>query len=206
MYINITIITILVSIVIATSLIWNYHSDNRRLGDTFLGDGSGALLLTEGGKHNKILSIALKSLSEYNMVSGFRYGGTLNELDQEIARSHKFIYEILDKDHYDGLVKHIVPTAKDTAAEALRKADITIDDISYIGISGFNEKINEEIISGYKCPNVISPLADKGFIGSLGAIEVISSFVNDDKIQAGEKILIIAVGIDVNVEAMVIEK
>ncbi|MBQ6181725.1 MAG: hypothetical protein IJK31_08605 [Ruminococcus sp.] len=192
--------------VIATSLIWSYHSDNRRLGDAFLGDGAGALMLTEGGERNKILSIALKSLSEYNMISGFRYGGTLNEIDQEIARTHKFIYEILDKEHYNGMIEHISEAGKETANNALKKAGLTSSDISYIGICGFNKKINDEIVSDFGCSNVIDPLSDRGYLGSLGVIDVISSFVNDNTVRSGDKILIIAVGIDANVEAMVIEK
>ena len=73
-------------------------------------------------------------------------------------------------------------------------------------ISGFNKTVNKDIVSKFGVKEIIDPLNDKGFLGSLGAIEVLSQFINDDNIKYGKKMLLFTVGIDVNVEALVIQK
>lgn len=193
--------------VISTSLVWESHSDKRRLGGTFLGDGAGAVVMSDQpGERNCVLSIALKSLSQYSLVSGFRYGGTLYDFTSDVVRGNKFVYSIMDQEHYKGIMENIIPTSVEAGRTALEKAKCTVEDISYIGISGFNEAVNRDIVSAFGCKKTIDPLADKGFLGSLGAIEVLSQFINDDSVVCGEKMLLITVGIDVNVEALVIQK
>lgn len=193
--------------VISTSLVWESHSNKRRLGDTFLGDGAGAIVMSDHlSEKNRILSISVKSLSRYSLVSGFKYGGTLYDFTADVVHNNKFVYSILDQECYKGVMENVISVAVEVGKEALEKAGCTVEDISYIGISGFNKTVNKDIVSKFGVKEIIDPLNDKGFLGSLGAIEVLSQFINDDNIKYGKKMLLFTVGIDVNVEALVIQK
>jgi len=191
---------------IVTSLLWEYHSNHRRIGDTFLGDGAGALILKADGTRNRIRSIVTESLSQYNLAAGFKYGGTLNDLNQEVIRSHQFVWDVIDITHYDGLLSKIVSTAVAAGRKALAAANLTASDIAIVGISGFLRDISDEILIEFPCNRVIDPLHDKGYLGSLGAIDLLEHFINDDSIERGETMLAISVGVDVNVEALIIER
>ncbi|MCB5050632.1 hypothetical protein LGW56_08985 [Streptococcus mutans] len=46
----------------------------------------------------------------------------------------------------------------------------------------------------------------KGYLGSLGSIDVLDSFINDDSIPYGSIMLVVSFGIDPNVEALIIRK
>ena len=113
-------------------------------------------------------------------------------------------------------MENVVSFSINVGEDALTKAGMTIDDIDYIGISGFHQKYNDQILSEFKAKvdainpletmSVINSLETKGYLGSLGVIEVLDQFLNDDNIRKNSTMLIIANGIDINVEAMVIRK
>lgn len=190
-----------------TSLLWRNHSKNRVLGNTFMGDGAGALILQQDLDFNQILSTALYSMSEYNAVTAYLYGGTAYELPGEAVKTGKFVFDVINKEHLDGIINNVIPASVKVGTEALQKARMTIDDISYIGICGFNKEINEKIVAKFsESKRVIDPIAEKGYIGSLGVFEVLDQFINDDSIQSGETMMLIANGVDVNVEALIIRK
>lgn len=192
---------------IDSAVLWEHHSKKRLLGETFLGDGAGAIILQKDMGYNQVLSTELLSMSEYNMVTAFKYGGTLYDLPKEAVQNGEFVYDILDQNHLKGILENVASYSIRAGENALKKAGITIDDIDYIGISGFHKDINDAIISDFKSEiPVIDPLPTKGYLGSVGVIEVLKQFLNNDSIGQGNTMLVIANGIDVNVEAMVIRK
>lgn len=192
---------------ISSALIWGNHSNKRFLGETFLGDGAGALILKKDMGYNQVLSTALCSMSEYNMVSGFNYGGTEHDFTKEVVQSGEFFFNILDKNHLQGILNNVVFLAVSIGKSALSKAEMKIDNIDYIGISGFHKRYNDAILSEFGSDfRVINSLATKGYLGSVGVIDILDQFLNNDSIKSGNTMLVIAIGIDINVEAMVIRK
>lgn len=193
--------------IIDTALLWEKHSKNRWLGTTFLGDGAGAVLLQENAGSNEILSTAYDSMSEYNLVSGFKYGGTKYELPKKALEAGEFYYGILDETHLQGVLNNVVDACVQIGQRAMEKAGLSVDEIDCIGIAGFSKKYNDEILGGFEgIDSVIDPLSNKGFLGTVGVIEVLDNFVNSDDYKEGETMLVIANGIDSNVEAMVVRK
>ena len=193
--------------VINTALLWERHSDNRLLGATYLGDGAGAILLQSDLGCNEILSIAVESMSEYNLVAGFKYGGTKYDLPGDALRNGEFYYGILDEMHLKGILDHVVETSIRVGKDALKNANLTLNEIDYVGISGFHKEYNDAIVKEFEeNTKVIDSLKTKGYLGTAGVMEVLDCFINDDTIEKGSTMLLIASGIDVNVEAMVIRK
>lgn len=194
--------------IISSALIWENHSNNRYLRQTYLGDGSGAILLKKDLGSHRILSTSLTSMSEYNKVSGFKYGGTLHDITREVAQEQKLAFDILDDRHLQGIVDSIISASLTTTFRALSKADITLDEINYIGISGFQKEVNHSICQELYKPgmNVIDSLETKGYLGSVGVIEVLDKFLNDSSIKSGSTMLVVAIGVDINIESMIIRK
>lgn len=189
---------------ISTSLMWERHSNNRLLGQTFLGDGAGALILNKDMGHNQVISTALASMSQYNKISGFKYGGTRHDFTDEVVKGEKFVFDILDESHLQGVLNNIVSFSIKVGEEALIKSGLNID---YIGISGFNKYYNDIIREKLGCKAIeINSLETKGYLGTAGVIEILDRFLNDNSICKNSTLLVIAIGIDINVEAMVIRK
>lgn len=193
--------------IIVSALNWEYHSNNRILGTTFLGDGAGAVLLSKNSERNKIMGIASECMSEFCMVTGFKYGGTQNDFSDENIHNNKFCFDILEESHLRGVLDNIVSTSLDVVKKVLQKANMQINDINFIGITGFHKRFNDSILKGMKTKaHIIEYIETKGYLGSVGSIEILNCFINNEKIQKGSKLLIIANGIDANVEAMIIKK
>lgn len=192
---------------ISSALLWENHSQDRWLGATFLGDGAGAIILQENIGNNEILSMACDSISECNLVSGFKYGGTKYDLPKEALKNGEFFYGILDEDHLQKVIDNVVSKCINVGYNALERAGLSLEDIDCIGIAGFSKKHNTEILHAFpRVDIVIDPLSEKGFLGTLGVIEIFDKFINDDSYEQGAIILIIANGIDSNVEAIIIRK
>lgn len=193
--------------IITSALSWEHHSNNRFLGYTVLGDGAGAILLSKSNGRNQIISIALECMDEYNMVAGFKYGGTRNDFTNEIIHTDKFYYDILKESHLQGILNNLVLTTYKVIQKALRKGKLEINDIDYIGIAGFHSRFNSLILEsiGRKLP-IINYLETKGYLGTVGTMEILNCFINNEKIHNNSTLLIIAIGIDANVEAMIVRK
>ncbi|WP_432667347.1 3-oxoacyl-[acyl-carrier-protein] synthase III C-terminal domain-containing protein [Wukongibacter baidiensis] len=193
---------------ISSALLWENHSNRRFLGNTFLGDGAGAIILKEDLGYNQVLSTSQASISEYNMVTCFKHGGTLNNLSRESVQSGQFMFDILDESHLEGILDNVVHSSIKVAKNALSKADLTLDEIDYVGVAGFHQRYNDSILEEIKKPRaiVLDSLRTKGYLGSVGIIEVLDRFLNDESIEKGSTMLAIANGIDINVESMVIRK
>ena len=195
--------------VMCSSLIWENHSNKRVLGNTFLGDGAGSIVLKNNLDYNQVLSVAVMSMSQYNMVTGFKYGGTKFDFTKKVVRGGEFVFDIIRSSHLKGVLDSVVQLGIKVAQEALFKAKISINQIGYIGVSGFREDYNEKILHGVGVSSdvkKICSLSIKGYLGSVGVMEVLDIFFNDEEIKRNSTMLIIAVGIDINVEAMVVRK
>ena len=192
---------------IDSALLWEHHSNKRLLGETFLGDGAGALLLQKDLGYNRVLGIALADMSEFNLVNGFKYGGTRHDLTEQTAREGKFVFDILDEEHLKGVLNNVVSFSVEAGKKALADAGVSAEEIDYIGISGFHQKYNDHILSEFpREASVINPLETMGYLGTVGVMEVLKSFINNESIKRGSTMLVMANGIDINVEAMVIRK
>lgn len=193
--------------IIVSALNWEYHSNNRILGTTILGDGAGAVLLSKNSADNKIMGIASECMSEFCMVTGFKYGGTRNDFSDKNIHNNKFCFDILEESHLKGVLDNIVSVSWEVVKKVLQKADMEINDIDFIGITGFHKRVNNSILKGIKTKaHIIEYIETKGYLGSVGSIEILNCFINNEKIQKDSKLLIIANGIDANVEAMIIKK
>lgn len=192
---------------ISSALLWENHSKDRWLGATFLGDGAGAIILQERKGHNEILSIECDSISDCNLVSGFKFGGTKYDLPKEALEKGEFYYGIMNDRHLQRVMENIVSKCINVGYKALEKVGLSLDDINCIGIAGFSKKFNEEILHAFSdVDKVIDPLSEKGFLGSVGVIEVLDKFINDDRYMQGAVMLAISNGIDSNVESIIIRK
>lgn len=192
---------------LSTALLWEFNSLNRIMGRTFLGDGAGAIVLKDGLKHNQILSTYFASMSEYNLVTGFKYGGTRYSLTKEISQNNQFYFDILDEEHLKGVLDNIVRFSIMVGKNALEKIHMDMSCIDYVGISGFNKAYNDSILSEFVTnQKVINSLDSKGYLGSVGVIDVLEKFIHNPDIPVDSNMLLIAAGIDINVEAMIIQK
>ena len=169
--------------------------------------GAGAVLLSKNSADNKIMGIASECMSEFCMVTGFKYGGTRNDFSDKNIHNNKFCFDILEESHLKGVLDNIVSVSWEVVKKVLQKADMEINDIDFIGITGFHKRVNNSILKGIKTKaHIIEYIETKGYLGSVGSIEILNCFINNEKIQKDSKLLIIANGIDANVEAMIIKK
>lgn len=193
--------------VINTALIWKNHSNNRFIGMTFMGDSAGAVIIKKGNKHNRIVSMAFETLSNFNLVNGYKYGGNLYDLTKEVVQNRPFHFDILDTKHYLGLIRAIISSGIRVANKVLDNAGLIIEEVDYIGVAGFHQEYTDSLLNKLGSDaNIINPLKTKGYLGSVGVIEILDSFINNFDIENGKRLLVIAIGIDVNVEAMIIQK
>ena len=195
--------------VICSSLIWKYHSNHRVIGNTILGDEAGAILLSKDStdNRNEILSFSSISLSQYNMLCGFKYGGTEYDITKEVIEKDLFKLDLLDKKQFLEFEKIVVKSCIEVINDVLEKAQVPITDIDYLGISGTEtDKIKKIIDLFSEKTKIINSLKTKGYLGSLGSIDVLDSFINDDSIPYGSIMLVVSFGIDPNVEALIIRK
>ncbi len=192
--------------VVASGLLWENHSQRRTLGATVLGDGAGSIVLQEGLGKNEILSIVRESMSEYNLVAGFKYGGTKYDLPKEALERGGFTYGILNVLHLSGVLEKIVELSEKAGWKAIEISGLSQYEIDCIGIAGFSKKINDDILNHFEIARKIDMFTQGGFLGTVGSIRVLDAFINDGSYKNGDVMLVISNGIDCNVEAMVIRK
>ncbi|MCI8669667.1 MAG: hypothetical protein HFI34_09135 [Lachnospiraceae bacterium] len=192
--------------IITSSLLWDNHSNKRKLGPTYLGDAAGSVVLQTNIGKNEILSIAYESISKYNLVAGFKYGGTKYELPKEALENGEFTYGILDDSHLAGIIECSEEFSVLVGRKAIEKSGLSEDEIDYIGIAGFSKKINNNILSKFNISKRIDLISNEGFLGTVGAMRVLAEFINNTTYKKGDVLLVISNGIDCNMEAMVIQK
>lgn len=196
---------------ICSALSWEHHSNHRLLGNTFLGDAAGALILARDRGQSRVLSTATASLAQFNMVTGYKYGGSINALSREAVQAGVFRFDILDYDHFQGILNEVAPLTAEMGRTALLRAGINLKQVDYVGLAGFHRHYNAQILE-ILCNNtrpdcvVLDSLRTTGYIGSVGVISVLEKFLNDEEVEKGATLLILAAGIDVNVESMVVRK
>ena len=88
----------------------------------------------------------------------------------------------------------------------LTNADFTFNDFDFIGISGFHKDYTAQLLGKLPLKSIIDPLQSKGYIGSLGIIEVINRFLYDPMIRSNQIMLSINMGLEGNIECMLIKK
>ena len=141
------------------------------------------------------------------MVSGFKFGGTKYDLPKEALKKGEFYYGIIDDKHLQRVKENIVTKCINIGYKVLEKAGLSLEDINCIGIAGFSKWFNEEIVHAFSgVDKVIDPLSEKGFLGSVGVIEVLDKFINDDRYMQGAVMLVISNGIDSNIESIIVRK
>ncbi|HHU53506.1 MAG TPA: hypothetical protein GXZ43_05445 [Clostridiaceae bacterium] len=192
---------------LCSSLLWTYHSKNRQLGDTYLGDGAGAVILSCRSGGSRVLGLSTLSFSQYNKITAFKIGGTVNDINVAGVKAGDFIYDILDYDHLASMREQIVTGSLKVISQALSESNLKMKDIDVIGILGFkknyNAKILNEILEGQ---TVIDLLSKNGYLGSVGFFAVINEFLYNEKFSKGDILLLIMIGMDYRIEAMVVRK
>lgn len=192
---------------ICTSLNWKYHSRNRIIGDTILGNGAGTVILSKKAFGNEILATSSVNLSQFNLVAGFKYGGTSDEISTEVINNNLFHIDILNKSHLVELQKNYEAASQKVIDDVLSKSKLTINQIDYIGIAStgmhiinlFKKRLPENC-------KILFSIQERGYLGSLGIIELLHSFINNDKIEKNSVMLLFSVGIDSNFESLIIRK
>ncbi|MBP3325570.1 MAG: hypothetical protein J6L77_04010 [Coprococcus sp.] len=65
-------------------------------------------MLQENTGSNEILSIVYNSMSEYNLMSGFKYVGIKYDLLKRVLGAGEFYYGILNKTDLKGVLNSVV--------------------------------------------------------------------------------------------------
>lgn len=192
---------------VCTSLNWKYHSKNFIIGNTILGNGAGTVILSDKGDKNEILTIESRNLSEFNTILGFKYGGSNEDITEDIIKNKLFNLEIINNDHFKGIQTLYQEVCLELIDLILNRVNIDINSIDYLGIAAPTHNIIDtlrEIIP--QNVNIISSLSQKGYLGSLGVIDLLDCFINNEEIKNNSLMLVLSIGLDPNIESFIIRK
>ncbi|MFC5046994.1 hypothetical protein ACFSTE_11085 [Aquimarina hainanensis] len=192
--------------IIVTSLIWGAHSENRLLYPTYVGDGTGVIVLEKDTVPDMIQGIKVRTLEAYNTPYAIPYGGTKHPITQEVIQQNAFKVETITKEHQNGILDTIIQEASLMINELCEENKFDIHTLDYIGISGFHQDYTVELLKMLPAKKLINPLSEKGYLGSLGVFEILHQFLNTSKIREGSKMLVINLGLEGNLEGMLIHK
>lgn len=185
---------------------WTSHSPNRFLPPTYWGDGAGVVLIEKKEGARMILGTKSVTFEENHNAVGIRYGGTQHPITQDTILNKKFVYDIMDEEMYIDALSQIKARTHEMVLGLLEETKLPAEAINHLGVAGFHQDYSGHIASQLGKSLSIDPLAEKGYLGSLGIFEVISRFLSDPKIAPGETLLAINMSLDANVESILLKK
>ncbi|PFE01015.1 hypothetical protein COE15_25345 [Bacillus cereus] len=185
---------------ISTSNHWQYHSEDRTVGDAVLGDGAATLLLKKGVEQYTFDSFAIKTIGEYHDIAAIKIGGYLQPLNERVIQEGGFKYTLINEDKYLQLKKETHKIACEVADEALLKAGITKKEIQLVVLHSQTPGVSRSFIQEYGLnPSiVIETVNEIGYMCSGGILFSLSKAIYNYKPSKGSKILVISIGIDGN--------
>ncbi len=193
--------------VIVTALLWESHSADRFLHPTYMGDGAGVLWLTDAPLLQKmILGIKITTIDACHTAHAIPYGGTKHPITQQVVQQQTFKLDTISPAQQNMILDTIIQEASMLINDLCDTTNFDIHKIDYIGIAGFHQQYSQELLKILPDRKVIDPLPTKGYLGSLGVFEILNQFLNTSAIISGTTLLLINLGLEGNIETMLLEK
>ncbi|UNL86792.1 3-oxoacyl-[acyl-carrier-protein] synthase III C-terminal domain-containing protein [Priestia koreensis] len=186
---------------------WEYHSQNRQLGNAILGDGAASLILEKGYQRNRILSIATKTLGKYHDVLFNEVGGWKSPIADGPCKEGKFIYKIQNLPHYKEVEESNFLILQNVMGEALQKAHLSFSDISLFAIHSPTRLHHDRFAKHFEISEemIIDSAEEYGFMCSAGILLSIGTILENKDLKIGTKVMVSSFGVDGNWAVMIIE-
>lgn len=186
---------------------WEYHSENRALGDAILGDGAAVAHFEKGHEDFQFLSFASKTIGKYNDINYLAIGGYRHPLVEENIKNGEFVFKVHNKEHYDELQGMAASVAADTLAKAILKAKIEISAIDLFVLHSHTASLSSQFADQLQIPKakVLETGTENGYMGSVGTLLALDKMMNDSRIDKGSYVAVVSLGVDGNFSSSIVK-
>lgn len=187
--------------------VWEYHSENRLLGDAVMGDGSVSLLLEKGYDRYRFLSFATKTVGKYHDILYNEVGGWKVPIAEEPCREGRFVYKVHNREHYQEVKETTLDHLEEVIAKALQKAGTDWDELGKVVIHSPTPSLHRRFLErfGLAEEQVIDSGLRYGYMCSAGMMLSLQTLVCDTDLEKGTRVLAASFGLDGNWAAAVLE-
>lgn len=159
------------------------------------GDGAGAAVISQTAPQeagSKILSSKMLSSGDFTSMLQVPAGASRYPVSVSNIESKRHLIEMQGREVFKTAVQFL----RDTCAEALEKAQLTVDEIDYFFIHQANLRIIEAVAKQLKIPATKIPtnIADVGNTSSASIPILLSEKIEDGTLKRGHKLLLAAFG------------
>jgi 3-oxoacyl-[acyl-carrier-protein] synthase III len=192
---------------IGASSHWEYHSENRALGEAILGDGSAVAHFKKGHEDFQFISFSSKTVGKYHDINYLAIGGYRHPLVEENIKNGEFVFKVHNDEHYHELKGLTVSISADVLAKALVKARLELPDIDLFVFHSHTASISSQFVECLQIPNtkVLETVPDNGYMGSAGTLLALDKMMHDSRIDKGSNVAVVSLSVDGNFSAAIVK-
>lgn len=169
------------------------------------GDGAGAAVISRTSSEesrSKILSSQMLSSGDFTQMLQIPAGASRLPTSLESLANKRHMIEMQGREVFKTAVQFL----KDTCEDALRKAQLSVDDIDYLFVHQANLRIIEAVAKQLKIPASKVPvnIAEVGNTSSASIPILLDEKLTDGSLQRGQTILLAAFGAGLTCGAIVL--
>jgi 3-oxoacyl-[acyl-carrier-protein] synthase-3 len=172
-----------------------------------LSAGAGALILEGDVSKNKVLGSHIIADGSLSRDAGVAIGGINNPITEENLDQAYQSLKLFNPKKMKNRLKEVSLNNWFTCIdEALKKSNLTRDDIDYLGVLHFKRSMHEWLLQALNLSSEQSIyLEEYGHMGQVDQILSLELALKDSKVKAGDNVLLLAAGIGYVWAANVIE-
>ncbi|MBE1557069.1 3-oxoacyl-[acyl-carrier-protein] synthase III C-terminal domain-containing protein [Sporosarcina limicola] len=186
---------------------WEYHSENRRLGEAVLGDGAAVAHFEKGHSDFQFISFASKTIGKYNDINYLAVGGYRHPLIEENIKNGEFVFKVHNKKNYRELLSRTAVYSSNLLTQAMEKVNLTDQDIKLYVLHSHSHTLSKQFVNHRNLSDskVLETVTDYGYMGSAGLLMALDKMMKDNRIDKGSYVAVIPMGVDGNFSSAIVK-
>jgi len=187
------------TVMLVTGDKWSQFTEHHSADSVFFGDGGGAVIIRKNHLQLQPVASEVISRGEYNDLWGIPAGGLALPASSATLAQEQHVYKCLDPERARHKFKELyIPMMVEVVAGALKKAGIKAEDVAFFSMVNANLKVQELLLAQLGIPMERSSgkyLQRFGHFGSQDIFFNLDLAVREDKIEAGDYVVMLTTGI-----------
>ncbi len=187
------------TVMLVTGDKWSQFTNHHTADSVFFGDGGGAIIIKKSYPDLQPIASEIITKGSYYDLWCVQGGGLCHPASSETLQQNMHTYQCIDPERARHEFKEIyIPVMAETVLEAMKKAGINRDQVSFFSMVNANLKVQELLLAQLEIPlerSSANYLERFGHFGSQDTFFNLDQVVRDKKISKGDYIVMLTTGI-----------